>query len=312
MRVNMRTLIVGAGVNGVLVGAALVEAGADVTMLTRAERHKQLLMASTKITSPLGRFSAPMQAVTPQDLNGPFDVVMLATRANLYQPALFVIRDAIAPETLIVPAFDGVHHLDHWRECYRDNPVAIARFDVRAMQDADGIVRQQGSKGDLKLGLVSQHGAEKLEALCTALDGRRFRAYPDGETVLTDVWARAIYRAAAAGACQLSGTTLRDTVRFESSAVFKAMVAEGIRVGEARGLWKLLHAANRYRTAFLREGEPVSAPAPIAASGRAGSEALFLLANALRQAQDAGVSAPTLQRAWQATASKAPAFDEVA
>lgn len=310
----MRTLVVGAGVTGTLVGAALVEAGADVAMLTRPERQKQLLKATTKITSPLGRFSAPMKAITPQDLRGTFDVVVLATRANLYQPALFVIRDAIAPETLIVPLVDGVHHLDHWRECFRDNPVAIARFDVRATQDADGVVRQQGPIGDLKLGLASEHGAEKLEALCVALDGRRLRlrVYPHGETVLTDVWARAIYRAAAAGACQLSGMPLRDTVRFESSAAFKAMVAEGIRVGEARGLWKLLHAANRYRTAFLREGEPVSAPAQISAGGRAGSEAMFLLANMLRQAQEVGTSAPMLQRAWQATASKAPAFEEVA
>jgi 2-dehydropantoate 2-reductase len=308
----MRTLVVGAGVNGTLAAAALAEAGADVTVLTRPERQKQLLMAQTKITSPLGRFSKPLHAVTPKDLAGQFDAVILATRANLFQASLFAIRDVIMPATLLVPLFDGVHHLQHWRECFRDNPVAIARFNVRAEQDADGFVRQNGPVGDLKLGLISTHGAEQLEALCGLLDGRRFRAAPHGETVATDVWARAVYRAAAAGACQLSGMSLRDTLRFDGSATFKAMISEGIRAGEARGMWQLLHPAIRYRTAFLRDGDPVSAPAPIAAGGRAGSEALFLLASMLRQAQDAKVAAPALLRAWQATAAKVPALQEMA
>jgi 2-dehydropantoate 2-reductase len=308
----MRVLIVGAGVNGTLAAAALVEAGADVTVLTRPARQKQLITARLKVSSPLGRFSAPIDAITPMELSGTFDAVLLATRANLYQASLFVIRDAITPATLLVPLFDGVHHLSHWRECYRDNPVAIGGFDVRGSQDADSVVHQHGPLGDLKLGLNSRHGADKLEALCGVLDGRRFRVYIDGESALTDVWAGSIFRAAAAGACQLSQMPLRDTLRFHGTTPFEAMIAEGVRIGEARGLWKLLHAANRYRTAFLREGEPVSAPAPIAAGGRAGSEALFLLANMLRQAQDAKVAAPALLRAWQATAPKAPALEEMA
>ncbi len=308
----MRVLIVGAGVTGTLAAAALTEAGAGVTVLTQPQRQRHLIMAQTKITSPLGRFSAPLHAVTPKDLSGTFDAVVLATRANLYQASLFVIRDVITPATLLVPLFDGVHHLGHWHECYRDNPVAIARFNVRADQDADAVVRQHGPIGDLKLGLISKHGAEELEALCRLLDGRRFGAYADGETVLTDVWARAIYRAAAAGACQMSGLPLRDTVRFHGTASFEAMIADGVRAGEARGLWKLLHVANRYRTAFQREGEPVSAPTPIAAGGRAGGEALFLLANMLRQAQDAKVAAPVLLRAWNATAPKVSALEPIA
>jgi 2-dehydropantoate 2-reductase len=308
----MRVLIAGAGVSGTLVAAALTEAGANVTVLTRPARQKQLIAARLKLSSPLGRFSAPINAITPMELSGTFDAVLLATRANLYQASLFLIRGSITPTTLLVPMFDGVHHVHHWRECYRDNPVAVARLDVRADQDADAVVRQHGPIGDLKLGLVSKQGAEKLETLCGLLDGRRFRAQPHGETFLTCVWARAIYRAAAAGACQLSGMPLRDTVRFHGTALFEAMIAEGVRTGEARGLWNLIHAANRYRTAFLREGEAVVAPPPIAAGGRAGSEGLFLLANMLRQAQDAKVAAPALLRAWQATAPKAPLFEEMA
>ncbi len=294
----MRVLIVGAGINGMLAAAALTEAGADATVLTRPARQKRLITAQLKITSPLGRFSAPIRAVTPKELDGKFDAVILATRANLYQMGLFLVRDAITPDTLLVPLFDGVHHLSHWRECYPRNPVAIARFDVRANQDADGIVHQHGPAGDLKLGLISEHGAEQLEALCGVLDGRRFRAYSDGDAVLAGVWARAIFRAAAAGTCRLSGMPLRDTLRFHSRKPYEAMLDEGVRAGQARGVPQLFDAVRRYKTAFLREGEPVGAPVPIEAGGRAGSEALFVLGNMLRQCQDAKLPAVTLTRAW--------------
>jgi 2-dehydropantoate 2-reductase len=304
----MRVLIIGSGVNGALAGAALIErGGVEVACVTRPSRQRQLITTGLHITSPLGRFRKPVHAISPPtrigdalDVRGPFDVVLLATRANAYAMGLFVVRDIIVPETMIVPLFDGVHHLDHWRECYRQNPIAVARFDVRATMDADGIVHHSGTNGDLKLGLMSKHGAERLEQLCHALDGRRLRTYPHGETVLTEVWARAIYRAAAAGACQLSGMPLRDTLRFHSCKAVKAMLTEGVRAGEVHGVPKLLAAIQRYKTAFQREGEPVGVPAPVNAGGRAGSEALFLLGNMLRQAQDAMVPAPTLLRAWAA------------
>lgn len=298
----MRILIVAAGITGTLAAAALTEAGADVTILVRPSRQKQLIMARLKITSALGRFSAPLHAVTPPDVRGKFDVVILATRANVYQMGLFLVRDAITPNTLVVPLIDGVHHIDYWRECCPRNPIAFARFDVRATQDADGVVHQSGPIGDLKLGMLSKHGAEQLEAMCGKLDGRRFRAYPDAETVLADVWARAIYRAAAAGACRLSGMPLRDTLRFNSAKPFQAMLVEGQRAGEAHGVPKLFETVRRYKNAFQREGEPVSAPLPIETGGRAGSEALFLLANMLRRAQDAKMPAPTLLRAWETSA----------
>lgn len=76
------------------------------------------------------------------------------------------------------------------------------------------------------------------------------------------------------------------------SKPFEAMLIEGVRAGEARGVPKFFDAARRYLTAFHREGEPVGAPMPIEAGGRSCTEAVSLLANTLRQCQDAKV--PTL------------------
>ncbi len=303
----MRVLIIGAGVNGSLAGAALIEAGADVTFVVRPRRQRQLITTGLHVTSPLGRFRKPVHAMVPPkrlgdvlDIKGSIDVLILATRANAYQPALFIARDVIGSTTLIVPLFDGVHHLDHCRECYPGNPIALARFDLRATMDADGIVRQSGPAGELNLGMLSSSGAERLDDLCRALDGRRFRVCAHGKAVIAGIWARAIFRAAAAGTSQLAGMPLRDAVRFVSRRPFLAMTEEGVRIGEARGVTGVRDATARYKTAFMKEGEPVITPAPIAARGRVGSEALFLLGNMVRQAQDAAVTAPWLLKAWEA------------
>lgn len=43
------------------------------------------------------------------------------------------------------------------------------------------------------------------------------------------------------------------------------MMEEGDRVGEARRIPSVRDAAARYKTAFMKEGEPVIAPEPTAA-----------------------------------------------
>ena len=301
----MRVLIIGSGVNGALVGAALVEGGAEVTFLTRPSRQRQLITTGLHITSPLGRFRKPVHAVAPSkrvggplDVKGAVDVLVVAARAHNYQMGLFAVRDVITPETLIVPTFDGVHHLSDWRERYPRNAVALAAVDVRATVDADGIVRQIAPMGLLRLGSRSVSAVEKISKLCDALVGRRFRAEQCGDDVLRHVWARAIFRAAAAGASRLAGIPLRDAIRFHSKKPFTAMLDEGVRTAEAHRVRGVREAVTRYRDGFLREGEPIQAPAPIEAGDRARAEARFLLGNMLRKAEDGKVDAQYLQRAW--------------
>ncbi len=304
----MKILIIGSGVYGMMAGAALSENGVDVSMLVRPSRQKQLITQSVKITSPFGRFTAPLKVVAPRALGGPYDVAIVAARANVYQMALFVARDAIGPETSIVSLFDGVDHIDLWRERYPHNAVALACFELRASMDADGVVRQTGPMGRLELGLLYPSGTERLEAIAAAMNGRRFHAALNADTLHTRVWARHVFLAAAAGATRLSGIpSLRDTLRYHSAKPYEDMLKEGTVIGEARGLPRLFHAVQRYRHAFLKESEPVMAPVPLASGGRASDEAFFLLGNLLRKAQDKKVAAPTLMRAWEMTTKSAAA-----
>jgi ketopantoate reductase len=271
----MRVLIVGGGVTGTMVAAALHEAGGDA--------------------SPFGRFSAPLNAVTAAGLTGPFDTVMLATRVDKAQAALLLADAMIADDTLIVPLFDGVQHPDQWREQFPANPVSGAVFETRATMDADGVVRQTGPLGRLHIGTLDGMPDEQVSTLAAMFHGRRVTAAVEGEgDVLRRIWARHVYLAAATGAAVRADMTFRDAFRFHSRKPFEGMLEEGIRTGESLGIWRLRSAVRRYRTAFMMEGEPVKPPSMTGASRR---ENLFLLAKMLGQTKLAGVDAPWLQGA---------------
>jgi 2-dehydropantoate 2-reductase len=307
VRDDMQVLIIGSGVNGMLAGAALIENGVDTAFLVRPSRQSHLISHKLKISTPLGRFMTPATVVAPPDLGGPFDAVIVAARANVFQMGLFLARNAIGPETIIVPLLDGVGHFDLWRERYPKNPVALACFECRATLDADGIVRQTGPIGRLALGMLRPADAARLDALTPALDGRRFQAVSKADGLLAQIWARHVYLAAAAGATRLSGVpSLRDTLRFRGVRPFESMLKEGIEIGVAHGVPRIFHAVQRYREGFLKEAEPIIAPVPIATGGRAGGESLFLLGNLLRQAQNRKIAVPTLLRAWE---EKGPSVD---
>jgi 2-dehydropantoate 2-reductase len=296
----MRVLIVGGGVTGTMVAAALHEAGGDATLLVRPDRQAHLIGGRAKITSPFGRFSAPLNAVTASALTGPFDVIMLATRADNVHAARMLVDVLITDDTVIVPLFDGLQHLDLWREQFPTNRVAGAVFEARATMDADGGVRQSGPLGCLHLGPLDGVPDERLDALVAALGGRRFSAEVD-HTILTRIWARHVYLAAATGAAVRADMTFRDAFRFHSRIPFEGMLEEGIRTGEALGILRLRSAVRRYRTAFMMEGEPVQSPS-MTGAGR--SENLFLLSAMLRQSQLAGVDAPRLLAACSTVAAQ--------
>lgn len=299
----MKTLICGTGVRGTLVGAALIENGAEVTFACRPTRQRQLIGRGLEITSPLGRFRKPVHAPPVTQITGPFEVVVVATRANVYSMTLFHFRKLLTPDTLVVHLFDGVYQLDRSREdYYAGNPVALSVFEARATQDADGAVRQTLPAGRLHLGMVTSHGGDRLDTFAKLLEGRRFATAVDDAMLVRALWARHIFVASGVAAAQIGGQPLRDVIRFGSRTLFGRLLDEGIAIGEAHRVERIAAAVRPYQTAIFREGVPVSAPTPIAEGGAAGSENLFLMGNMLRQALDKKVPAPLLRKAWESTA----------
>jgi len=298
----MRVLVVGAGLCGGLLGAALIEGGADVTFLVRATRQHQLV-SRLSISSPFGRYSKAVHAITSLTEGQTFDVVIVATRANVFQLGLYFADKAIGPDTILVAAFDGAHHLGHWGESYPGNLVALSVIDIRASFDADGCIHHRGVRGDLRIGSSSLKDNDRLKPLVAALNGRRFTARLAPHSIFARVWAKHCFSAAAIATARLEGMTLRDSLRFGRRDLFRQILRETLAVGEAHDVKGLQFFVERYRTKFQWESSPIAIPVPISAGLQAGAEASSLVGTLLALAERAKVRVPGLHNAYTSAAS---------
>ena len=74
----MRILVVSAGALGGYFGGRLAEAGRDVTFLVRPGRAEQIARHGLCIDSPHGNTHVHPRTVLAHNLNGPYDLILLA------------------------------------------------------------------------------------------------------------------------------------------------------------------------------------------------------------------------------------------
>jgi 2-dehydropantoate 2-reductase len=88
----MKVLINGAGLYGGLLGATLIETGQEVTFLVGQPSLSRLIGRGLSISSPYGRFGKPVHAIPLLAEAKPFDVVVVASRANIFSLAFFSLK----------------------------------------------------------------------------------------------------------------------------------------------------------------------------------------------------------------------------
>jgi len=104
----MRFAIVGAGAIGCAMAARLAHGGQDVTLVVRdAARAALMLAQGLACTEPTGTITA-YPAIVPALPDAPFDVLVLAVKADQLPAAVAALPDAIGPQTLVLPLVNGI------------------------------------------------------------------------------------------------------------------------------------------------------------------------------------------------------------
>ena len=104
----MRIAIIGLGAVGGLIAARLARAGQQVSALARGDTLARVRAEGLQVESTVGTFSVHLPISDDAAALGPQDLVVLAVKA----PALASVADTIAPmlgpETVLLPAMNGV------------------------------------------------------------------------------------------------------------------------------------------------------------------------------------------------------------
>ncbi len=106
----MRTCVVGCGALGGLIGGKLALAGVDITAVEQGERLQALAGDGLHLFHPSGEEShiTGFPAVSLEAVEGPFDLLILATKANDIAAVAPSVSDLMHPDSVIVTVQNGI------------------------------------------------------------------------------------------------------------------------------------------------------------------------------------------------------------
>ncbi|MEN8144989.1 MAG: 2-dehydropantoate 2-reductase [Gemmatimonadota bacterium] len=106
----MRTCVVGCGALGGLIGGRLALAGADLTVVDRGERLQALAAGGLHLAHPNGEEShvTSLSAASVETAQGPFDLLILATKANDIAAVAPSVAGLMHPDSVVVTVQNGI------------------------------------------------------------------------------------------------------------------------------------------------------------------------------------------------------------
>jgi 2-dehydropantoate 2-reductase len=184
----MRILVVGAGAVGGYFGGRLVQAGRDVTFLVRAKRAEQIQTQGLRILSPThGDFTVRPKAITAASIPSPYDVIFLSVKSYSLTAAIDDFAPAVGPRTVIIPALNGMHHMDVLSQRFGEKSVLGGVCIVATEIDAQGRIIQLADFQSLTYGELDGKKTSRIEAVHDALRGAGFNS-AISENILQDMW----------------------------------------------------------------------------------------------------------------------------
>ena len=164
----MSIAIWGAGAIGGTIGAYLVRAGHDILFVDNDREHVAAMNDSgLNIIGTVEEFAVPVKAVTPENVSGQFDTILLATKVQHTQDALEHIAPHLSDSGYVVSAQNGLSELFIQQAIGKERTIG-ALINFGADYQAPGKIIFGGG-GGVVLGEVDGTVSERLEQLQSIL-----------------------------------------------------------------------------------------------------------------------------------------------
>ncbi len=234
----MRTLIVGAGALGGLVGANLTRAGEDVVLLESNTARAALLNEAGLLVSRMGEdeVCVPVTVVSAVDGLAPFDLVFVAVKTYETEDAVRSVLPAVGPQTLFLSLQNGIGNAEKIAALVGAERV-LCGITYHSIQHA-GPRRLNYRAGIKPIQIAPFSGADpaKIEPIAEV-----FRAAGMATEVVPNVdhaiWQKLLHNAVVNPTSALTGLTCREMLADEHLMSFmRDLCGEIIAVMRARGI----------------------------------------------------------------------------
>ncbi len=294
----MKILVLGAGGIGGYFGGRLAASGADVTFLVRPRRAEQLKQNGLVIKSPHGDLRQKVATVLADQLQPGYDLVFLTCKAYDLAAAVAAIAPAVGPHTAILPALNGILHIDVLKDKFGDGRVLGGLAQIAVTLTPEGEIHHLSDFHALTFGeLAGQRSprCEEFARLCARADFTSRLS----DDIRLELWEKFVFLCTLAGMTCLMRASVGAISRSEDGeALMREMLGQCSRVAAASGYppraevlaqfgAKLTDRNSGFTASMLRDIE------------RGGlTEADHIVGDMLRRARRLHIDAPLLRAAF--------------
>ncbi|WP_213881769.1 2-dehydropantoate 2-reductase [Pseudomonas sp. dw_358] len=290
----MRILIVGAGSTGGFFGARLAQAGRDVTFLVRPGRAAALRAHGLQIISPHGDFSIRPTLLCAEQLDQPFDLIILTVKAYALEQALEDIAPAVGPDTVILPVLNGFRHIDRIAARFGQHTVIGGVCKIIGSLDAQGRIVQGAKINEVFYGELDGRRSERLQRIDAALSNAGFTTRWS-ENITQDLWDKWLMLASLGCINSLMRGTVGEVASTEAGLTFaNALIDEIARVAQASGHGPSQAYLDQTRSALTLKDSPQTSSMYRDLQAGQPIEAEQIVGDLLLRAQQANLSTPLL------------------
>jgi 2-dehydropantoate 2-reductase len=294
----MKILIVGAGATGGYLGIRLAAAGRDVTFLVREGRRAKIGAAGLKIRSPLGDVAITPNLITVDEIQAPYDVIILAVKAYQLEAALNDMRAAVGPQTMILPVLNGMGHMDRIARHFSPRNLLGCTLIVATTIGADSQIEQLQPRQEFAYGELDGPQSERIKAVDGLMQGAEIGARLSSD-IVRDMWQKWIFLASlGALTCLMRGKIGQIAATPTGQDLGRALLGEVVgiveKVGRAPGPeflaavgQQLTETGSSLASSMFRD---LSAELPV--------EVEEIIGDLYRRGESAGLKSPVLQAAY--------------
>ncbi len=201
----MKILVVGAGAIGGYFGAKLAQAGRDVTFLVRGSRALELQRDGLQIVSPIGNLTIQPRTIAANEIRSTYDIILLGVKAPALDSAIADMKPAVAPQTMIYPALNGMGHMDALAQAFGKHAILGGVCMVSTTLDQQGRIIQLNPTQKLAYGELTGEITPRIQSFDETISHAGFDTELSTH-IVQDMWNKWVFIATIGlGTCLFNG-----------------------------------------------------------------------------------------------------------
>jgi len=232
----MRFAVIGVGGVGGPFGAALAEAGHDVTFIARGDHLKAMQEHGLRIEGQHPRHVRPVQATSDPTSVGPVDVVIYAVKLGAVESAASLLPPLLGPNTAVLSLQNGVDTEARLSNLIGPGHVMGGIAEIFAAIEAPGVIRQVSPFIRVRFGELDNVESDRARALLAAFEDAGIEAEISQDIERT-IWLKFLPLAALSGMTSATRVTIGELREDpDARAMLNAAIEEAAAVAIAKGV----------------------------------------------------------------------------